>query len=148
MKLTTKGKYAVTALLDMALYGQTGPITVHAVAKRQGISPLYLERLTGIMRSKGLLKSVKGPGGGYELNRLAQEITIADIMQAIEEPVDITTCKGRQNCQSGAICLTHSLWDELNNRIMSYLRSVSLYDLAHCPNIQNQIQRKLKAYEN
>lgn len=141
MKLTAKGKYAVTALVDMAVYGQTGPITVHSIATRQGISVLYLERLTGLMRAKGLLKSIKGPGGGYELARLSQEITVADIIHAVEEPVDITTCKGLENCQKGGRCLTHFLWEELNTRIMDYLQSVTLHDLTQYPKINDQVQK-------
>ena len=141
MKLTAKGKYAVTALLDMAVYGQSGPITVHSIATRQGISALYLERLTGLMRAKGLLKSVKGPGGGYELARAPGEITVADIIQAIEEPVDITTCQGLENCQNGVRCQTHFLWAELNIRIMDYLKSVTLQHLTHFPNINDQVQK-------
>lgn len=144
MKLTTKGKYAVTALLDMAVYGRSGPITVHSIAHRQGISPIYLERLTGLMRAKGLLKSIKGPGGGYELTRLTTEITVADIIQAIEEPVDVTTCKGLENCHNGDSCLTHSLWEELNTRIIDYLQSVTLNDLVQRPKIQLIIDRQQK----
>ena len=145
MKLTTKGKYAVTAILDMAVYGQSGPITVHSIAARQGISPLYLERLTGLMRAKGLLVSVKGPGGGYKLNRSPTQITVADIIQAIEEPIDITTCKGLENCQKGDICLTHSLWEKLNNHIMNYFKSITVYDLVECPKIKSQVQKKLNS---
>lgn len=143
MKLTAKGKYAVTALVDIAVYGQSGPITVHSIATRQGISVLYLERLTGLMRAKGLLKSVKGPGGGYELNRLTTEITVADIIQAIEEPVDITTCKGLENCRNGGRCLTHFLWEELNTRIIDYLQSVTLSDLIQYPKINDQVQKAI-----
>lgn len=142
MKLTSKGKYAVTALLDMAVYGQAGPITVHSIAQRQGISPIYLERLTGLMRAKGLLKSIKGPGGGYELTRLTTEITVADIIQAIEESVDVTTCKGFENCHKGESCLTHSLWEELNIRILDYLQSVTLHDLVQRPKIQSIIDKQ------
>lgn len=144
MKLTTKGKYAVTALLDMAVYGQSGPTTVHSIAQRQGISAIYLERLTGLMRSKGLLRSIKGPGGGYELTRLTTEITVADIIQAIEESVDVTTCKGLENCHNGDSCLTHSLWEELNTRIMEYLQSVTLNDLVQRSKIRSTIDRQQK----
>lgn len=148
MKVTTKGKYAVTALLDMAVYGQSGPTTVHSIAQRQGISPIYLERLTGLMRAKGLLRSIKGPGGGYELTRLTTEITVADIMQAIEESVDVTTCKGLENCNYGGSCLTHSLWEELNTRIMHYLQSVTLNDLVQRPKIQSIIHRQQQTLLN
>lgn len=136
MKLTTKGRYAVTALLDMAIHIEKAPFTVAELAKRQGISQLYLERLTGILRAKGILESIKGPGGGYFLNRSPESITIADIINAVNEPIDATRCNGKSNCQQGETCLTHELWSELNSVVLQFLESITLAELANRQNIR------------
>ena len=133
MRLTTKGRYAVTALLDVAMYAQEGPITVAQMSKRHGISSTYLERLTGIMRAKGLLKSIRGAKGGYVLARPAHEITIADIIDAVDEGIDATRCGGKGNCQEGSVCLTHHLWEALNNEINGFLKGITLSALAKKP---------------
>jgi Rrf2 family transcriptional regulator, iron-sulfur cluster assembly transcription factor len=133
MKLTTKGRYAVTALLDMVIHQEKGPVTVTQVAERQGISISYLERLACLMREHGLLRSVRGAKGGYILARDAKTITVADIIQAVDEKIDATRCQGKSNCQDGGMCLTHSLWDALNHKIMEFLRGVTLQDLAVNP---------------
>ena len=146
MKLTTKGRYAVTALLDIHVYGQKGPTTVDSLVKRQGISKAYLERITGQLRAKGLLNSVKGPGGGYSLAKSADKITIAEIIKAVKEPVDITGCKGLCNCQNGNMCLTHFLWDELNHHIMDYLGSVTLSSIAKRPKIMAVIEKQIQSF--
>lgn len=130
MKLTTKGRYAVTALLDLAIHQQKGPTTVAEMAARHGISATYLERLAGVLRAKGLLKSVRGPRGGYVLARSAQEITIAEIIAAVDEKIDATRCAGKANCHEGTTCLTHHLWDELNQQIFHFLHNITLSALA------------------
>lgn len=142
MKLTTKGRYAVTALLDLAINQSNGPITVARLAERQGISVTYLERLAGIMRAKGLLKSVRGKNGGYVLARSAEEITLADIIAAVEEKIDATRCHGKGNCHDGAMCLTHHLWDDLNHKISHYLQEITLGALALKPQVLAIAQRQ------
>lgn len=130
MRLTTKGRYAVTALLDLAIHQQAGPTTISALAIRHGISPAYLERLAGIMRSKGLLKSIRGPKGGYILARSAHDITLADIIEAVEERIDTTKCQGKGNCHEGVMCLTHHIWDDLNQTISDFFQKITLGELA------------------
>ena len=130
MKLTTKGRYAVNALLDLTLYGTQKPVKVADLAKRQGISQAYLERLTLLLKNNGLLKSTKGPGGGYRLSRSPDSISIADVILAVESPIDVTQCKGKSNCRHGTKCLTHHLWSELNNEIFNFLSQLSLKQLA------------------
>jgi len=129
MKLTTKGRYAVTALLDFAIHQEQGPITIAQVASRQQISTSYLERLASRMRSKGLLKSIRGAKGGYLLAKPAQQITIAEIITAVDEGIDTTRCQGKANCQQGKVCLTHQLWEQLNDNIYHFLQSVTLQSL-------------------
>jgi Rrf2 family iron-sulfur cluster assembly transcriptional regulator len=135
MKLTTKGRYAVTALLDLAIHQQEGPITVSQLATRHGISPAYLERLAGQMRAKGLLKSIRGSKGGYILARNPEEITLADIINAVDEHIDTTLCKGKANCHEGGVCLTHHLWDELNHKISHFFQGITLSALAEQPQV-------------
>jgi Rrf2 family iron-sulfur cluster assembly transcriptional regulator len=135
MKLTTKGRYAVTALLDLAIHHQEGPITISALAQRNNISSTYLERLAGLMRAKGLLKSVRGPRGGYILARPATEITLADIIEAVNEGIDTTRCQGKGNCHDGVMCLTHHLWDELNHNISHFFQGITLSALAAKPQV-------------
>jgi Rrf2 family iron-sulfur cluster assembly transcriptional regulator len=129
MKLTTKGRYAVTALIDMAIHQDQGPTTISQVASRHHISTTYLERLAGIMRAKGLLKSIRGPKGGYILAKPAGEITLADIIEAVDERIDATQCAGKGNCQEGKMCLTHHIWDELNQKIFLFLKGITLRDV-------------------
>lgn len=138
MKLTTKGRYAVTTLLDMVLIEQPGPITILQIAKRHHLSPAYLERLAGKLRQRGLLKSVRGAQGGYLLGKKPEEITIAEIIEAVEEKMDTTRCQGQANCHEGGVCLTHHLWESLNQVIFEFLQKVTLKDLADRPNILNQ----------
>lgn len=130
MKLTTKGRYAVTALLDVVMHQVDGPVTVSQVALRQGISSAYLERLACVLRGQGLLKSVRGAKGGYVLAREASHITVADVIQAVDEKIDATRCQGKSNCKEGGKCLTHSLWDALNHKVIEFLQGVTLQDLA------------------
>ncbi|HLS52027.1 MAG TPA: Fe-S cluster assembly transcriptional regulator IscR [Burkholderiaceae bacterium] len=134
MRLTTKGRFAVTAMIDLALRQQRGPITLATISERQNISLSYLEQLFGKLRRHELVYSTRGPGGGYSLNRRAREITVADIIFAVDEPLDTTRCGGKQNCQIGQLgssgkCMTHDLWTALNHKIVDFLDSVSLQDL-------------------
>ncbi|MBL3616757.1 MAG: Fe-S cluster assembly transcriptional regulator IscR [gamma proteobacterium endosymbiont of Lamellibrachia anaximandri] len=129
MKLTTKGRYAVTAMLDLALHYGKGPITLADIAQRQGISLSYLEQLFSRLRKKALVSSVRGPGGGYSLGREAGEIHIGEVITAVDENMDTTRCHGAHNCQNNERCLTHDLWQDLSNQIYSYLNKISLQDL-------------------
>lgn len=126
MKLTTRGRYAVTAMLDLALNEDRGPITLADIAERQGISLSYLEQLFGRLRRAGLVKSVRGPGGGYHLARPRNEISVALVIDAVSESVDATRCGGARNCQGEERCLTHDLWEDLSAQIRAYLDEVSL----------------------
>ncbi len=129
MRLTTKGRYAVTAMLDIALHRQTGPVSVVDIAERQGISSSYLEQLFGKLKKAGLLQSVRGPGGGYQLNRDAAAISVSDIIAAVGEGVDATRCHGAADCQDGLTCLTHDLWTDLSQEIDLFLSGVTLAKL-------------------
>ena len=129
MRLTTKGRFAVTAMLDVALHGDAGPVTLAAVASRQNISLAYLEQLFCKLRRSGLVESVRGPGGGYQLGRAADAVAVADIILAVDEPIDATQCRGRENSHDDRRCMTHALWAGLNAQILAYLRSVSLASL-------------------
>jgi Rrf2 family iron-sulfur cluster assembly transcriptional regulator len=129
MRLTTKGRFAVTAMIDVALHGGDNPVTLAAVSERQKISLSYLEQLFGKLRRHGLVDSVRGPGGGYNLARAAREVSVADIILAVDEPIDATQCGGQENCHGDRRCMTHELWAGLNAHIFSFLRGVTLADL-------------------
>jgi len=129
MRLSTKGRYAVTAMLDLALNGKNGPVTLAEISENQGISLSYLEQLFAALRSKELVRGVRGPGGGYYLGKSADDISIANIICAVDEWVEFTRCGGRQNCSGGARCLTHTLWDDLSSEIFNFLANISLGDL-------------------
>ena len=129
MRLTTRGRFAVTALLDVALQCSPDPVTLADISRRQDISLSYLEQLFGKLRRRGLVESVRGPGGGYRLARDPGLVTVADIISAVDESFDATLCGGRQNCSDGRRCMTHSLWDGLNQKVLSYLVSVTLQEL-------------------
>ena len=126
MKLTTKGRYAVTAMLDVALKSGEGPITLADISNRQAISLSYLEQLFSKLRKNGLVASVRGPGGGYLLGKEPSEISIADIILAVNEPLDATKCRGKSNCQDGQTCLTHELWQSLSDQITHFLHGITL----------------------
>ena len=130
MKLTTKGRYAVTAMLDLAIHGASDPVCLGDIAARQDISLAYLEQLFTRLRKQGLVGSTRGPGGGYRLGRSAERISIADVIAAVDEPLDSTRCSGDRNCQRGERCLTHQLWEDLSRHIVDYLDSLSLAALA------------------
>ena len=129
MRLTTKGRYAVTAMLDLAIHREQGPISLADISQRQGISLSYLEQLFGRLRKGMLVKSVRGPGGGYELEGTPDYIKISHIIDAVNESVDTTKCQGAGNCQGGETCLTHHLWEDLSEQIHDFLQGVSLADL-------------------
>ncbi len=129
MRLTTKGRYAVTAMLDLALHKNQGPVSLADISCRQAISLSYLEQLFAKLRKSALVSSVRGPGGGYELERQADAIFIAEIIDAVNESVDTTKCQGAGDCQGGEICLTHYLWEDLSEQIHNFLAGISLEDL-------------------
>jgi len=129
MRLTTKGRFAVTAMIDVAMHCSQGPVTLAGVSDRQKISLSYLEQLFGKLRRHGIVESVRGPGGGYNLARPASQLSVADIIQAVDEPIDATQCGGKENCQDDKRCMTHELWANLNAHIFSFLRSVTLEQL-------------------
>lgn len=126
MRLTTKGRYAVTAMLDLALHSEQGPITLANISQRQGISLSYLEQLFSRLRKRGLVDSARGPGGGYRLSRESNKITIAEVINAVDESVDTTRCKGKQDCLGSGQCLTHQLWTDLSEQIYGFLSHISL----------------------
>jgi len=126
MKLSTKGRYAVTAMFDIALHHQTGPVSLSDIAERQGISLSYLEQLFTRLRQQGLVKSTRGPGGGYSLAVASEQIAIADVIDAVDENVDATRCGGKADCHNHQRCLTHDLWENLSGEIRSYLSNISL----------------------
>lgn len=129
MRLSTKGRYAVTAMLDLALHGDQGPVTLADISVNQGISLSYLEQLFAALRGKQLVRGVRGPGGGYFLARPSDDITIADIICAVDEWVEFTRCGGHENCHDGQRCMTHVLWNELSEEIFDFLSGISLADL-------------------
>jgi len=129
MKLTTKGRFAVTAMIDLALRQHAGPVTLAGIAERQKISLSYLEQLFGKLRRNHLVASVRGPGGGYTLAKPTEAVSIADIILAVDEPLDATNCGGMKNCHDEQPCMTHELWTSLNKRMYEYLHSVNLENL-------------------
>ena len=129
MRLTTKGRFAVTAMLDLALQHGGGPVTLAGISQRQNISLSYLEQLFGKLRRHSLVDSVRGPGGGYTIARNLEQVSVADIITAVDEPLDATQCGGKENCRDEGRCMTHELWSTLNDKMYEYLSSVSLSDL-------------------
>lgn len=129
MRLTTKGRFAVTAMVDLAMSGGERPVTLADISQRQKISLSYLEQLFGKLRRKALVSSVRGPGGGYRLTRPTAEVSVGEIILAVDEPIDATQCAGKENCRDDQKCITHDLWTDLNRHIFDYLSSVSLFDL-------------------
>ena len=129
MNLTTKSRYAVTAMLDLAGQKKEKPVSLADISRRQEISLSYLEQLFAKRRKKGLVTSIKGPGGGYLLARSANKVSVADIVDSVDENVDVTRCSGKGNCQGGAVCLTHQLWSEFSEEIRNYLSGINLENL-------------------
>ena len=144
MKLTTKGRYAVTAMLDLAIHASDKPISLADISERQVISLSYLEQLFSKLRRQGLVQSVRGPGGGYCLSREAENIFVAQVIDAVNEAVDATGCRGTENCQAGKMCLTHHLWTDLSNQIHSFLSDISLADLVSQGEMQAHAQRQIE----
>jgi Rrf2 family iron-sulfur cluster assembly transcriptional regulator len=145
MRLTTKGRYAVTAMLDIALHAQNGPVSLSDISGRQNISLSYLEQLFSKLRRNELVVSVRGPGGGYRLSRSLDSIFVAQIVDAVNESVDATECGGKGDCQSGFTCLTHHLWQDLSAQIHNFLSAISLQSLVDRQEVQVISKRQLRA---
>lgn len=143
MRLTTKGRYAVTAMLDLAIHATESPVPLADISQRQGISLSYLEQLFARLRRQGLVKSARGPGGGYRLNRQPEEITVVAVLNAIDEKIDTTRCGGKGDCQDGQPCLTHELWFDLSKQISDFLGGISLGDL-----MERRAIREVSARQN
>ncbi|MEE8378800.1 MAG: Fe-S cluster assembly transcriptional regulator IscR [Gammaproteobacteria bacterium] len=142
MRLTTKGRYAVTAMLDLALHATEKPITLADISQRQGISLSYLEQLFSRMRKQELVASARGPGGGYRLSRDANDINIAQVITAVDEKVSLNRCEGRGDCHNGGPCLTHELWCNLSDKIYDFLNGISLGDLVEEQHVKDVAARQ------
>lgn len=142
MKLSTKGRYAVTAMMDLAMASRETPVALAEISERQGISLSYLEQLFSRLRRSGLVAGMRGPGGGYRLAGPAESITIADIIVAVDDNVDATRCRGQENCQKGDRCLTHDLWSELSDQIHDYLDGITLAAIAERPAVRDVARRR------
>jgi Rrf2 family iron-sulfur cluster assembly transcriptional regulator len=147
MRLTTKGRYAVTAMLDLTLHGKKGPVSLSDISGRQEISLSYLEQLFAKLRRNGLVSSVRGPGGGYRLSRPGAEIYAAQIIDAVNEQVDVTNCAREANCHEGEMCLTHYLWCDLSDQIHDFLSGISLASLVERREIRDIAARQDAASE-
>ncbi|MFT7389248.1 MAG: Rrf2 family iron-sulfur cluster assembly transcriptional regulator [Candidatus Endobugula sp.] len=142
MRLTTKGRYAVTAMLDLAIHSNKGPVSLAEVSKRQEISLSYLEQLFSKLRKADLVASIRGPGGGYQLGRTLDAIYIAQIVDAVNESIDATSCGGKGNCQQGEVCLTHHLWSDLSRQIHQFLSGISLAQLVARKDVKSVSERQ------
>jgi Rrf2 family iron-sulfur cluster assembly transcriptional regulator len=142
MRLTTKGRYAVTAMLDLAIHSDNGPVSLAEISKRQEISLSYLEQLFSKLRKADLVGSIRGPGGGYQLGRTLDTIYIAQIVDAVNESIDATNCGGKGNCQQGEVCLTHHLWSDLSEQIHQFLSSISLAKLVARRDVKSVSKRQ------
>lgn len=142
MRLTTKGRYAVTAMLDLAMHGKGSPVCLSDISERQGISLSYLEQLFSKLRKNSLVASVRGPGGGYSLARIPDSISIAEIIGAVNESIDATNCSGQGDCQQGEMCLTHHLWEDLSEQISEFLSDISLAKLISRKDITSICERQ------
>lgn len=148
MRLTTKGRYAVTAILDLAIHNDQGPISLAEISARQSISLSYLEQLFASLRRKGLVASTRGPGGGYSLNSPADEISIADVISAVDEKLDTMKCGGSADCQNNSRCLTHDLWCDLSSQIQSFLSDITLGNLMTRNGVKDVANRQDKAVQH
>lgn len=142
MRLTTKGRYAVTAMLDLALHSEQGPVSLADISGRQEISLSYLEQLFSKLRQNDLVCSVRGPGGGYKLKRPLDQVFVAQIIDAVNESIDATNCSGKGNCQQGEVCLTHYLWSDLSEQIHTFLSGISLASLVARQEVQKVSARQ------
>jgi Rrf2 family iron-sulfur cluster assembly transcriptional regulator len=140
MRLTTKGRFAVTAMIDLAMRQHNGPVTLAGISQRQKISLSYLEQLFGKLRRHELVESTRGPGGGYTLARPMRDVSVADIIFAVDEPLDATSCGGKENCHDDGPCMTHELWTNLNKKMIEFLDGVTLQEL-----VEQQRGRETKA---
>jgi Rrf2 family iron-sulfur cluster assembly transcriptional regulator len=146
MRLSTKGRYAVTAMMDLAIHEKTEPVTLADISLCQGISLSYLEQLFAKLRRHGLVEGVRGPGGGYRLSRPSDQVTIAQIISAVDEKVDVKRCGGKEDCQHGERCLTHELWEELSQRLYDFLDGITLAQFANRPEVREVAQRQDRHY--
>ncbi len=142
MKLTTRGRYAVTAMLDLAMHQDGGPVALGDISARQDISLSYLEQLFSKLRRRGLVVSTRGPGGGYRLSRAGEDITVAHVIDAVDESVEYTRCGGREDCQNQQRCLTHDLWARLGDHVRSFLEDVTLAGLMERPAVREVAERQ------
>ncbi|HPE60558.1 MAG TPA: Rrf2 family transcriptional regulator [Thiolinea sp.] len=142
MKLSTKGRYAVTAMMDLAIHDHEGPVTLSDISSCQGISLSYLEQLFSKLRKHGLVEGVRGPGGGYRLGKPADQISIARIIQAVDESIDATRCNGNEDCQGGDKCLTHQLWSDLSDRLYHFLDDLTLASFINRPEVKVVVRRQ------
>jgi len=142
MRLSTKGRYAVTAMLDLAIHYEGGPVTLAEISETQGISLSYLEQLFARLKKNRLVVGLRGPGGGYRLSRAPEEISVAIIINAIGEGIDATSCEGNENCQAGERCLTHELWDKLGNRIFDFLDGITLASFLERDRVSALVRRQ------
>ncbi|MCK5395349.1 MAG: Rrf2 family transcriptional regulator [Gammaproteobacteria bacterium] len=129
MRLTTKGRYAVTAVLDLALHQDAGPVSLAAISERQRISLSYLEQLFAKLRRNNIVSSTRGPGGGYTLTNSVDEVSVSDIILAVDESCKVVDCNDAEGCHSGYQCLTHDLWQELSNEIRTFLDGITLSEI-------------------
>ncbi len=145
MRLSTKGRYAVTAMMDLAIHDKIGPVTLAEISQCQGISLSYLEQLFAKLRKDKLVEGVRGPGGGYRLARPSDQITIAQIILAVDEKMDITRCAGQEDCQEGERCLTHELWNELSERLYEFLDGITLATFSERPEVKEIAARQARS---
>lgn len=148
MRLTSKGRYAVTAMLDVALHTKLGPVPLADISERQGISLSYLEQLFARLRKHGLVSSVRGPGGGYQLGLPAAAISVSAVIAAVDESVDATRCQGKSDCHGGMRCLTHTLWSNLSHRIEDFLTNISLEELVNQEEMNKSAQQQSRILKN
>jgi len=146
MKLTSKGRYAVTAMLDVTIHAAYGPVSLADISERQEISLSYLEQLFSKLRKHGIVISIRGPGGGYRLGKCSAKISVADVIRAVNESVDATKCQGQGNCQGGEQCLTHSLWQGLSQRIEEFLQNITLAELVAKNDVKTVSKRQDDIY--
>lgn len=147
MKLSTKGRYAVTAMMDLAIHDRIGPVTLSDISQCQGISLSYLEQLFAKLRQAGLVEGVRGPGGGYRLASPASKVSVAQIISAVDEDVDVTKCRGSEDCQGGERCLTHELWNDLSHSLYEFLDGITLAEFVDRPEVQVIARRQERKVE-
>ena len=142
MRLSTKGRYAVTAMLDLSIHYEEGPVTLAEISETQSISLSYLEQLFARLRKNGLVEGLRGPGGGYRLSRSPDEISVAMVINAIGEGIDATSCEGSEDCQDGERCLTHELWQKLGNEIFGFLDGITLASFLKRDRVSEMVRRQ------